>query len=115
MFTVTDPSGSAANNLSAVRSSLSETFVGNWTTVVVRADIRIGMVRETQAMEMAEPIRSILGSLLEAESGNAKLDVAAGSAEGIGEIPETNEMNVSTPISSILVDLAICHLNLSVL
>ncbi len=116
MFTVTDPSGYAANNLAAVRASISDTFVGNWTTVVVvPAGAAVVVVHETEVMEMGEPIRSILGSSFEEESSRTKLDFAVGPEKIFNEIPESDEVKVSPSLTAILVDLAICDLNLSVL
>lgn len=116
MFTVTDPSGYAANNLAAVRASISDTFVGNWTTVVVvPAGAAVSVVRETAVMEMGEPIRSILGSSFEEEPSNTKFDFAEGTEKIFNAIPESDEVKVSPSLSAILVDLALCDLNLSVL
>ena len=113
MFTVTDPSGSSANNLSAVRSALSQTFVGNWTTVVVvRADVSIEIGRETSDMDISEPMLSILVSSLKVEAGNDHFEVPGTSSQSFDEIHETDEVQFSTPLTANLVDLAMSQLDL---
>ena len=112
MFTVADASGSAANNLASVRSSIGEVFVGNWTTVVVVSGTNaVGMEnRETLEMEVQEPILLILGSSLEGESNSLGLAMSEAGSNEVDNLVDAVDERLAARLSASLVDLAMSQL-----
>jgi len=113
MFTVTDSSGSTANNLASVKSAISETFVGNWTTVVaVQTEVSLDESIEIESTESADPILAVLGS---SRHGTSDIDSLAASeslqASNPKEVESANGLS-STPLAASLVDLAMGELSL---
>ena len=111
-FTVADASTTVANNLASVRSSKSEVFVGNWTTiVVVRAEAGVNENTAPVEMENADPMLTILSSTL-AEDGPTAVVAQAetSSSENKIEIEDSTDGQLVSPLSSNLVDLAMSQL-----
>jgi hypothetical protein len=115
MFTVADASGSVANNLASVRSSIGEALVGNWTTVVVvsATDTAGTEERTTHEMEVQEPIQWILGSSLEGESNSRAMDMSVAVSTEVDHMVDAVEENFAAPLSASLVDLAMSQLKLN--
>jgi len=110
-FTVADSSGSVGNNLSSVRSSLSESFVGNWTTVVVvRVEATQDDLRANQELEIHEPMAAILGSDLRRESGSSSVTNFDETIDRTVENTSPSEGQVALSLSASLVDLAMSQL-----
>ena len=112
MFTVADASGSAANSLASVRSSIGEAFVGNWTTVVVASgtDAAGQENHATHEMEEQEPILLILGSSLDGESNSRGLAMSVAVSNVVDNISDAVEDRLAAPLSASLVDLAMSQL-----
>jgi hypothetical protein len=108
-FVVTNPSGSVGNNLSSVRSSTSETFVGNWTVVLVRDE----SVRDTDGLqdepENHAPFASILASELKSGVEFPSVEIASPQDAQV-ENNESSTKQLAPPLSANLVDLAMSHL-----
>lgn len=114
MFTVANPTGSVANNLASVRSSTLETFVGNWTTVVVAQVVAFtDNIREFEETTTREPLFAILGSSLEGESNSPSLAMTEVTPKSDSDIAENADLRLETPLAANLVDLAMIQLNLS--
>ena len=116
MFTVADASGSVANSLASVRSSIDEAFVGIWTTVVVATgtDAAGTENRETHEMEEQEPILLILGSSLDGEANSRELALSVAVSSVVDNIVDAVEDRLVAPLSASLsaslVDLAMSQL-----
>jgi len=115
MFTVADASGSVANNLASIRSSIGEALVGNWTTVLVASgtDAAGKDNRATLEMEVQEPILLILGSSLEGESNSLGLAMSVAVSNEVDNIVDAVEERLAAPLSASLVDLAMSQLKLN--
>ena len=114
MFTVADPTGSVANNLASVRSSASETFVGNWTTVVAAKVAAFSPnIRESEETTTQEPLFEVLASSLARESSSASLAITEVTPKSDSDMLETADVRLKNPLAANLVDLAMIQLSLN--
>ncbi|MCY2983716.1 MAG: C2 family cysteine protease [Planctomycetota bacterium] len=111
-FTVTDPSGSTAINLSNVKNSMSETFIGNWTTVIaVQTEMSSDENLSIEKADSAEPILAILVSLF-TETADTASDITFDHSQAFTqESQSANELS-TTPLAANLVDLAMSELSM---
>jgi len=112
-FTVADASTTVANNLASVRSSTSEAFVGNWTTVVVVRSDSVAGVKELASPEQFEntdPILTIFSSTLHEEATPRVVAQSESSTENLIELEDTTDGQLATPLTASLIDLAMSQL-----
>ena len=112
-YTVADANTTVANNLASVRSSASEAFVGNWTTVVLAHSNSVASVKELAPPEQLENIDSILtilGSTLHEEATPTIVARSESSPENIIDIEDTEDGQLATPLNASLIDLAMSQL-----
>ncbi len=113
MFTVADASTSVANNLASVRSSTSEMFVGNWTTVVhirVAVGTNVDELAATHRVENKDPMLTILSSTLQEEKAPNAIAQGESFSENKTEIEDSTQGQIVSPLSANLVDLAMSSL-----
>lgn len=111
-FTVADPSGSVGNNLASVRSSMSETFVGNWTTIItVRVTATQDISLATSELEQPDAFDSILHSTLNSELETPSLANDLSPKRALEDAAPIDGQ-LASPLSASLVDLAMSQLSL---
>ena len=110
MFTVTDPSNSVANNLASVRSS-SETFVGNWTTVVlVQVQSNDELVSQQPVELLHDPMLAVLGSEFHESAETPQAVAMDSSVDQVAENQHSSENKMVATLTASLVDLAMSEL-----
>ena len=110
-FTVADASTTVANNLASVRSSTSEVFVGNWTTiVVVRSEAGVKENTAPVETENADPMLTILSSTLAEESTPIVVAQTESVSENKIEFEDATDGHLVSPLSANLVDMAMSQL-----
>ena len=111
-FTVADASTTVANNLASVRSSTSEVFVGNWTTiVVVQAEDGVKEIAAPLETENEDSMLAVLNSTLLEESAPMMFAQSESSAESTFEFEDSADGQLAMPLSANLVDLAMSQLS----
>ena len=112
MFTVTDPNGSNSNNLASVKSSISETFLGNWTAlVVVPTHATTDDISQIDHNQSAAPNLAVLNSSVTETSGFHDLVATDDSPDSSSEEINSESEISSAPLAAILVDLAMSELS----
>ena len=112
-FTVADASTTVANNLASVRSSTSETFVGNWTAVVLTQSDSVASVKEfasPEQLENTDPILAILGSTLNEQAAPTVVAQSESSPENMIEIEGAKDGQLAMHLTANLIDLAMSQL-----
>ena len=112
-FTVADASTTVASNLASVRSSTSEAFVGNWTTVVVAQSDSVAGVKKLaspEQLESTDPMLTILSSTLHEAAAPTVVAQTESSTESIIEIEDTTDGQLATPLTASLIDRAMSQL-----
>ena len=112
MFTVTNPSGSVANNLVSVKSSASDSLVGNWTTVLFSPEVELEQTDPLSFLAATEdePLLGLFSGTMVANSEPVEIGFAGSTLETEGTSSESTEFG--NPLASSLVDRAMSHFSM---